>query len=82
MSKMYHLAVDIRGFLLNNKRDRDFKGVFTHDNGQPMSADQARNALMDELAKGHKVIPTCPCEGFDYQHGCPGHDVPDEATGV
>jgi hypothetical protein len=29
---------------------------------------------MDELAKGRKVLPTGPCEGFSYDAGCPGHD--------
>jgi hypothetical protein len=33
---------------------------------------------MDELVRGHEVIPCGePCKGFDYKKGCPGHESTD-----
>jgi hypothetical protein len=77
MSKMYHLCLDIRGALLN-WNDREMRGVLQHDDGRPMNAREAKNALMDEIAKGRKVIPCSPCDNFDYQRGCQGHEEPDD----
>lgn len=68
----YHLCVDVRGALLNWS-DRAMDGVFQHDDGRPMKHTEAKLALMDEIAKGHKVIPAAPCDNFDYQKGCLGH---------
>lgn len=76
----YHLCLDVRGFLMRHTRKRDYLGMFRTDDGRPMSADEAKRELLNELAKGHKVIPTCACDNFDYQHGCLGHK--DEADAV
>lgn len=74
-SKIVHMCLDVRGALMNWS-DREFRGVFKHDDGRPMSVREAKNALMDEIAKGHEVIPCVnDCEGFDYKTGCPGHPV-------
>lgn len=70
--KIIHLCVDIRGALLNWK-DREMSGVFLHSDGRKMTAKEAKLALMNELAKGRKVIPAVPCDNFDYQTGCRGH---------
>jgi hypothetical protein len=67
-----HLCLDVRG-ALHNWSDREFKGVFKHDDGRPMTPREAKDALMDEIAKGHKVIPCGPCDNFDFQKGCLGH---------
>lgn len=78
-ARITHLCLDVRG-ALHNWSDRQMKGVFNHDDGRKMTPHEAREALMDEIAKGHEVIPCGPvCEGFDYQTGCPGHDVPEAA---
>jgi hypothetical protein len=69
---MYHLCLDLRG-ALHNWSDRQMKGVFLHDDGRTMTAREAKDVLMDEIAKGHKVIPCTPCDNFDYQTGCQGH---------
>ena len=66
--KSYHMCLDIRGII----RNKSFKG-FTDDNGKPMSKDAVLSALMDELAKGRRVIPLGKCDNFDYQTGCNGH---------
>lgn len=76
MSKNYHLGLNVRG-ALHNWSDRQMKGIFLHDNGRAMTAREARNMLMDQIAKGRKVIPTCECDNFDYQTGCGGHEAPE-----
>lgn len=77
MREIRHMCVDIRGVL--GWKDRDLKGMFRHDDGRSMSAAEIRDALYDELAKGHRVLPMSQdCEGFDFQTGCPGHPAPDD----
>ena len=73
MSTRIHLCIDIRGLLLRS--DRELRGWIKNDEGKVLTAREARLALMDELAKGRKVLPTGPCEGFSYETGCPGHEV-------
>ena len=77
-TKKYHIGLDIRGCLLNWS-DRQMRGVITHDDGRAMTSVEARMALMDELAKGRKVIPCSPCDNWDYQTGCKGHEVTNNA---
>lgn len=46
------------------------------DNGRQMSDKEARAAIAELQAKGHKLIPSGDCEGFDpFGGGCPGHPV-------
>ena len=73
MPKMFHLCVDVRGALMNWKA-RDFEGVFQTDDGKPMSAIEAKAALLDELSKGHERIPCGNCDNFDWKTGCMGHE--------
>ena len=66
---IWHCCLDVRNAIKTmNKRQLGcmFKGL---------NADQAKDVLLDELAKGHQVIPVGPaCEGFDYAGGgCQGH---------
>jgi hypothetical protein len=49
------------------------------DDGRKMSADEAINVLMDELAAGHEVIPIGECNNFDYKKGCLGHEQNDQS---
>lgn len=74
-TKIIHMCLNVRGALLN-MTDRELMSMFTHDDGRKMTAIEARNALMDELAQGHEVIPFGDaCDGFDYSGGgCPGHE--------
>jgi hypothetical protein len=69
---LYHMCLSVRGALMN-WYDREFKGVFSRDDGTPMSVREAKAALMDELASGHEVIPCTPCDNFDWIDGCQGH---------
>jgi len=63
---------------------KNAKTYMTDGRGWPLSRDQAIDALMNELAKGHEVIPMAKhcgnpcayasCKGFDYKGGgCSGH---------
>lgn len=68
-----HMCLDIQGWLTNHPHDRDYIGMFRHDDGREMTPQEARNQLFDELRKGRKVLPYGQCEGFSYETGCPGH---------
>ena len=73
----YHMCLDIRGFLKNHTANRYYENMFRHDDGRLMTASEAKDRLLDELAKGKSKIPLGDCEGFNYETGCPGHQ--DEA---
>lgn len=78
MPKRIHLSLDIRGALLNWV-DSEWIGVVTDDDGRKLSPREAKARLLDELANGKKFLPIGECEGFDYQTGCPGHEIPDQS---
>ena len=74
-TKIVHLCLSVRGAIRNY---RDWIGAMTNsETGEALTASEIQDALMDELTKGHEVIPFGePCEGFDYAGGgCPGHPV-------
>ena len=74
MSRVTHCCLDLEGFLSTTRFPRGYVGVFRHDDGRPMSPQEARSTMFDQLRMGRKVIPVGPvCEGFSYQTGCPGH---------
>lgn len=75
------MCMNVRGALMNMTA-KELATAFSHDDGRRMTPREAKEALLDELAKGHKVIPFGPpCEGFDYTGGgCPGHVIEDEAA--
>lgn len=76
MKSIHHMCVNVRGMI----RNRHFGGLQDKKTGRYLTHAEAFEALCDELAKGHEVIPMGePCEGFDYSGGgCPGHPVADE----
>lgn len=94
VSRTTSMCMSVRGGIrmLQQKR-RNAKTYMTGSDGRPLSRDEAINALMDELAQGHEVIPMgdhcknpCPyasCPGFDYgaHGGCGGHVTGEEPTG-
>ena len=77
MSKMrtHHMCCDIRGLLNNNNTPNSLKGMFSDDNGNPVSDREAREYLYDCIAKGWRVIPMGDCPTFDYQKGCQCHKM-------
>jgi hypothetical protein len=66
--------MSVRGALNWDKRTlkRNARG-FKTDDGKPMTPGEVRNALMDELAKGHEVIQLGECSNSDFKTGCKGH---------
>jgi len=48
----------------------------TDDFGNELTDKQARSEIAALQIKGHKLIPSGDCEGFDpFGGGCPGHPV-------
>jgi hypothetical protein len=82
-NRIVHLCLSVRGALMNWE-SYQWVGVVRDDSGRVLSPREFKEALLDELANGHEVIPYgTACEGFDYSGGgCPGHDVPDEIEGA
>jgi hypothetical protein len=79
MSGMTHMCLDIEGWLTNHPKDRDYVGMFKHDDGRSMSPQEARAELFRQLRLGRRVIPMSICDNFDYQNGCQGHsDAPSD----
>lgn len=66
----YHLCLNVRGAIRQRAHER---GGFVHDDGRPMSAYEALDALLDHVAQGHRVIPISACDNFSYETGCLGH---------
>lgn len=71
-----HVSVDIRG-ILEWPDQRKLRKMFRNsETGKSLTQLEARDFLYDCLAKGWRVLPIGEaCEGFDYQTGCPGHEV-------
>ena len=69
-----HLCMDVRNFLKRSEFPKGFERLFKHRDGRSMSPDEARDALFDELSKGHDFIPLGECDNFDYKSGCQGHE--------
>lgn len=66
-----HLALNVKGLI--DKPKRQYQGLFAHDDGRPMTPDEAKRYLLDELAKGHDLVPYGRCDNFDPKKGCLGH---------
>ena len=81
MTRRVHMSLSVRG-VLRNWDPSEWVGVVT-ENGRPLTTDEFRERLFDELAKGHEVIPYGKevCQGFDYSGGgCPGHEIQDDES--
>ncbi len=76
-TKTVHMCVSVRG-ALRNWKPHEWRNCCTDSKtGRTLSPAEVHKCFLDELAKGHEVIPYGgPCEGFDYTGGgCPGHPV-------
>lgn len=71
------MSINIEGMLQNMKgKNINF---LDDDNGKTLSDKEARLAIAELQAKGHKLIPSGDCEGFDpFGGGCPGHPIGDD----
>ncbi len=77
MQTIRHLSTNIEG-MLRNYKGRKINWL-DGPNGKPLSDKQARAAIAQLQALGHKLIPSADCEGFDpFGGGCPGHPVKEE----
>ena len=73
IGSIMHMCIDIRGMLRWNKRQLA-KAIRDDATGRWLSADAAREWLLDRIAEGKRVLPLgAECEGFSYQTGCPSH---------
>ena len=75
VGKTFHLCIDLRG-ALKHFRPKEWRGVMSGTDGHLMTPDEVKSYFLDRLAEGKRVIPCGPCDGFDYQTGCPGHPAP------
>lgn len=77
-----HMCISVSGMLRRVKSHPDeFVGVCTNDDGRVMTPGEVEEFLLGELDKGHKVIPACACDNFDYSGpGCLGHPVVEEGA--
>lgn len=74
MKTIHHMSTNIEGLLRNTKGKKI--NFIDDDEGRTMSDKEARAAIAELQAKGHKLIPSGNCEGFDpFGGGCPGHPV-------
>lgn len=78
MKTIKHLTVNIEG-VLRKCKGRKMTGLFNDENGNPMSDKDIRKALAELQSKGHKLLGSDNCEGFDpFGGGCPGHKIEDD----
>lgn len=76
MTTTVHCCLSVRGALNWNKRELKRATTWiTRNDGSRYTVDELRNALMDELAQGHEVVPMGDCDDFDFKTGCRGHPV-------
>jgi len=80
MSTDYHCCLDVMGFLVNEQFPEGYHGLFRDEGGDDIPPHEARAMLLDELSRGHKVIPFGKCDNFDWAKGCQGHPVLESAA--
>lgn len=74
MITTYHLCLDIAGYLKNHPDLDDYENMLSDENGDVLSADEAKAYLQCALESGKRVIMASPdCNNFDFQTGCKGH---------
>jgi hypothetical protein len=68
----YCVSLSIPGTL--RRPDSELGELFKTPDGGYAPPEEARKILLQELNRGHQVLPFGPpCEGFSYVTGCPGH---------
>lgn len=76
MTRSLHIGMSVRGVLHSGEWRRSLVGACTdQETGRLLTADEIFDALCDELAQGHEVIPYGEaCDRWDWKTGCMGHD--------
>lgn len=64
----YHMRLCVRGAI----RNQMFGGL-QHNDGRPMTRDEAFDALCDCLKLGKEYVPIGECDNWDEEKGCLGH---------
>ncbi|CAI8718499.1 hypothetical protein [Pseudomonas chlororaphis] len=79
--RTFHIHLSVRGALRDFSKHQ-LKGMFQSADGNPCTADEAKDLLCECLAQGKEVLPFGPtCEGFDFSGGgCPGHELSQEVN--
>lgn len=72
----HHMALDIKGALKCS--DKELKGLINDPIRGPLPGKEVRLHLQLALSQGKKVLPCGPCDNFDYQTGCKGHEHNEE----
>jgi hypothetical protein len=76
MRKKLHMCQSIEG-ALKNWSPSQWKAV-ARDN--KLTVAQVKSEFRHYLREGKRVLPLSnDCEGFDYENGCPGHEINDPA---
>jgi len=74
MSRTIHMSLSVRGALNWSKAEmKRMASSITVDGKQLKTADEVRNFLLDELSKGHEMLPFGNCDNHDWKTGCKGH---------
>lgn len=76
MTRTIHMCVSVRGLLSKTRSElKRATGYMLMADGSRHTVESLREALFDELAEGHEVIPMGDCDDFDWKTGCRGHVV-------
>ncbi len=82
MSRTIHVCLSVRGALNWTKAEmKRMAPSITVDGKKLRTADEVKNFLLDELSKGHEVLPFGDCDNFDWKTGCKGHENKVERVG-
>lgn len=74
MSRKVHLSLSVRRALNWSKAEmKRMAPSITVDGKQLRTAEDVKNFLLDELSKGHELLPFGDCDNFDWKTGCRGH---------
>jgi hypothetical protein len=75
VKRKFHICQSVTGPLRAwTKKDwKKATGYITRNDGTKYSPDELKECFLEELSRGHKVIPIGVCDNFDYEHGCMGH---------
>ncbi|WP_333676806.1 hypothetical protein [Dyella sp.] len=77
---MYCSCLDVRGAIKRITK-RNLARMFKRADGTRLSAAEAKDYLLDQLAQGREFIPFGQCDNFDYKNGCMGHPEKERSDG-
>jgi hypothetical protein len=68
------MCLSVRGALnWTNAEMKRMAPCITVNNKPLKTAADVKCFLLNELSKGHEVLPTGDCDNFDWKTGCKGH---------